>query len=84
MPATKTAAVTCPCCRQPVKTLADGSIVRHGHRHGRGMGGGGCPTWGMTPATYSALVGLSAFCMKGIPWHYSRERGKWIGDLNAK
>ena len=38
----------CHCCGRAVRLDADGRFVRHGHRHGAGMGGGGCQAWGKT------------------------------------
>jgi len=51
-----TTTTTCPICSKTVRTLKNGKIPKHGHRHGAGMGRGGCIAHGLTPAEAHTLA----------------------------
>lgn len=52
--AANTVSYSCIVCKLTVKVNSrTGRIAKHGHRHGAGCGGGGCPTSGYKPSYLS-------------------------------
>lgn len=72
------AMAACPACKWNVRLRSTMSC--HGHRHGAGMGGGGCEGWGRTPAVVAALLGLRAFAQSCGPRRWSPELRRWLGS----